>query len=71
MAVEYASSLTAQSESTNTIDSEPVVEFEREIDKHWKLMETPEGKADFINWTKLLQLADKLSVCWWCDSMLT
>jgi pre-mRNA-processing factor 39 len=41
---------------------EPVIEpFEREIDKHWKVMETLEGQADFGNWTKLLQLADKLT----------
>lgn len=37
--------------------------FEREIDKHWKIMETVEGQSDFANWTTLLQLADKLSVC--------
>jgi pre-mRNA-processing factor 39 len=41
---------------------EPVVEvFEREIDKHWKIMETAEGYSDFSNWTKLLQMADKLA----------
>lgn len=43
---------------------EPIIElFEREIDKHWKIMETIEGQADFSNWTTLLQMADKLSVC--------
>jgi len=45
------------------IEEPPVIieVFEREIDKHWKIMETVEGQADFSNWTKLLQLADKLT----------
>jgi hypothetical protein len=48
---------------TNEIELVPEP-FEREIDKHWKIMETAEGQADFANWTKLLQLADKLTVCY-------